>query len=259
MPTRVIIGGVGADPGRDDGRAARVLHGAPRRHPPAADVRAARPRRDERRDPAAPDPRRRRLGRALHRGLRLPADVRPRHDRRGDGAGRDRAWWRSPSRSRRSASTRPPGWSSPTCRWPTARRPSVTIRNVPALRGRARSRGRGARPRHGRRYDLAFGGNFYAILRLEQVGLPFDRAAKKRDPRRRPGDHGGDQRSRRAGSPRGSDDPRLPPRALPRARLRRPALTPRDGDPPRLVRPLAVRHRHLRPDGPAARPRRARA
>ena len=27
-------------------------------------------------------------------------------------------------------------------------------------------------------YDLAFGGNFYAILDLEQVGLPFDRAHK---------------------------------------------------------------------------------
>ncbi|WP_020579548.1 proline racemase family protein [Actinopolymorpha alba] len=30
------------------------------------------------------------------------------------------------------------------------------------------------------RYDLAFGGNFYAILDLDQVGLPFDRAAKQR-------------------------------------------------------------------------------
>ena len=27
-------------------------------------------------------------------------------------------------------------------------------------------------------YDMAFGGNFYAILDLEQVGLPFDRAYK---------------------------------------------------------------------------------
>ena len=27
-------------------------------------------------------------------------------------------------------------------------------------------------------YDMAFGGNFYAILDLEQVGLPFDRARK---------------------------------------------------------------------------------
>jgi proline racemase len=27
-------------------------------------------------------------------------------------------------------------------------------------------------------YDMAFGGNFYAIVELEQLGLPFDRAAK---------------------------------------------------------------------------------
>jgi proline racemase len=30
------------------------------------------------------------------------------------------------------------------------------------------------------RYDLAYGGNFYAILDLEQVGLPYDRAAAPR-------------------------------------------------------------------------------
>jgi proline racemase len=29
-------------------------------------------------------------------------------------------------------------------------------------------------------YDLAYGGNFYAILPLEQLGIPFDRAAKDR-------------------------------------------------------------------------------
>jgi proline racemase len=30
------------------------------------------------------------------------------------------------------------------------------------------------------RYDLAYGGNFYAILSLDELGLPFDRAAKER-------------------------------------------------------------------------------
>jgi proline racemase len=30
------------------------------------------------------------------------------------------------------------------------------------------------------RYDMAFGGNFYAILDLDQLGLPFDRAEKQR-------------------------------------------------------------------------------
>ena len=64
---------------------------------------------------------------------------------------------------------------------------------------------------------------------------------------------------RRAGAPRQPRDRRLPPRPARRARLRRPALPARDGDPPRLVRPLAVRHGHQRPDGPAARPRRAAA
>jgi len=29
-------------------------------------------------------------------------------------------------------------------------------------------------------YDMAFGGNFYAIVELEQLGIPFDRAAKDR-------------------------------------------------------------------------------
>ncbi|WP_018350679.1 proline racemase family protein [Longispora albida] len=29
------------------------------------------------------------------------------------------------------------------------------------------------------RYDLAFGGNFYAFVKLEELGLPFDRAAKE--------------------------------------------------------------------------------
>jgi proline racemase len=30
------------------------------------------------------------------------------------------------------------------------------------------------------RYDMAFGGNFYAILDLDQLGIPFDRAEKQR-------------------------------------------------------------------------------
>ena len=42
-------------------------------------------------------------------------------------------------------------------------------------------------------YDLAYGGNFYAILPLEQVGLPFDRAAAPTDPRRRASPSGRNQ------------------------------------------------------------------
>ncbi|RKN06344.1 proline racemase family protein [Streptomyces radicis] len=54
---------------------------------------------------------------------------------------------------------------------------SVTIRNVPSF-----SFGLDRRvtvPGFGEvTYDLAFGGNFYAITSLERLGLPFDRAAK---------------------------------------------------------------------------------
>ncbi|MDQ7908488.1 proline racemase family protein [Phytohabitans sp. ZYX-F-186] len=56
---------------------------------------------------------------------------------------------------------------------------SVTIRNVPAY-----SHALDAEvdvPGFGRlRYDLAYGGNFYAILPLAAVGLPFERAAGPR-------------------------------------------------------------------------------
>ncbi|MFI5607750.1 proline racemase family protein [Amycolatopsis sp. NPDC051903] len=56
---------------------------------------------------------------------------------------------------------------------------SVTIRNVPSF-----SLGLDRKvdvPGFGQvRYDLAFGGNFYAILGLEELGLPFDRAEKQR-------------------------------------------------------------------------------
>lgn len=56
---------------------------------------------------------------------------------------------------------------------------SVTIRNVPSFTlGLDRVvdvPGFGAV-----RYDMAFGGNFYAILGLDQLGLPFDRAEKQR-------------------------------------------------------------------------------
>ncbi|MFC7404078.1 proline racemase family protein [Georgenia alba] len=56
---------------------------------------------------------------------------------------------------------------------------AVTIRNVPSfavgLDRRVEVPGFGAVP-----YDLAYGGNFYAIVDLDDLGLPFDRAAKDR-------------------------------------------------------------------------------
>ncbi|MEV1068068.1 dihydrodipicolinate synthase family protein [Streptomyces sp. NPDC050263] len=54
---------------------------------------------------------------------------------------------------------------------------SVTLQNVPSF---AVELDREAKLPGGRkvRYDLAYGGNFYAILPLEEFGLPFDRARK---------------------------------------------------------------------------------
>ncbi|GAA4287946.1 proline racemase family protein [Georgenia daeguensis] len=56
---------------------------------------------------------------------------------------------------------------------------AVTIRNVPSfahtLDGRVEVPGLGTVD-----YDLAFGGNFYAVVDLEALGLPFERAAKDR-------------------------------------------------------------------------------
>ncbi|MEZ2373353.1 proline racemase family protein [Arthrobacter sp. RCC_34] len=54
---------------------------------------------------------------------------------------------------------------------------SVTIRNVPSFVDRLDATvdvpGYGAVP-----YDLAFGGNFYAVVKLEDLGLPFERERK---------------------------------------------------------------------------------
>jgi proline racemase len=56
---------------------------------------------------------------------------------------------------------------------------SVTLTNVPsfavALDARVEVAGFGEV-----RYDMAFGGNFYAVVSLDALGLPFDRAAKQR-------------------------------------------------------------------------------
>ncbi len=54
---------------------------------------------------------------------------------------------------------------------------NVTLQNVPAyvdaLDQTVRVRGLGTV-----RYDLAYGGNFYAVVQLEEIGLPFDRERK---------------------------------------------------------------------------------
>ena len=110
------------------------------------------------------------------------------------------------------------------------------------------------------RYDLAYGGNFYAIVPLADLGMPFDRAEKDRILDRRAGHHGRDQRAATGRATRSTRRSRGCKHVqFTRARARRRGLAQRHGDPPRLVRPLAVRHRHLGPDGAAARARRAGA
>ena len=75
----------------------------------------------------------------------------------------------------------------------------VTIRNVPsfsvALDQRVDVEGLG-----NVRYDLAYGGNFYAMVELAELGLPFDRAAKDVLAERRTRDHGGHRRRGAAGA-----------------------------------------------------------
>ena len=108
-------------------------------------------------------------------------------------------------------------------------------------------------------YDIAYGGNFYAVVAARVARAAVRARGEEPAARRRPGDHGRDRRAGPAGAPAAGRHQRLPPRLPRRARLDRAALAARDGDLPRLVRPLALRHRHLRADGPAARPRRAGA
>ena len=199
-----ITGGVGVDPRRHHGRAAARTSSSTcddLRH--AADVRAARARGDERRDPAAADPARRRLRRALHRGVRLPADVRARHDRRRHRAGRDRHGRGRPSRSPPSGWTPRPGWSCVDVAVEDGARDARSrSRNVPVVHASPSTRrstcpGFGdGRLRPGVRRQL-----LRHRRRWTQLGLPFDRGRKDRHARRRAGHHGRDQRAGPAGAP----------------------------------------------------------
>ena len=133
---------------------------------------------------------------------------------------------------------------------------SVTLRNVPSFLHAADREvdvpGLGTV-----RYDMAFGGNFYALLPAASVGLEVDPARAQElidgglaiiaaiDAADRPGPSGGPA------------DRRLQARRAPRARARRRRRARGDLDPPRLARPLAVRHRDVGPAGAAARARRA--
>ena len=165
MPTRVITGGVGTLPGETMLERKLRFEREQDQIRLSADARATRARGDVRRDPAAAVPSRSRLGRRVRRGQRLPADVRPRHDRRRDGAGRgavgggdrtgDRDHARRPGRAGRRACPGPR-------RAGHAGRRSATSR---------RTWSRARQEVDGIRYDLAYGGNFYAIAEASQIGL----------------------------------------------------------------------------------------
>ncbi len=87
-PVRVVAGGGPGPAQRAHGREKADLRRRARLGAPGPDVRAARPRRDVGLDPLSAVAGGLRTRRAVHRGLGLPADVRPRHDRhRHGGAG----------------------------------------------------------------------------------------------------------------------------------------------------------------------------
>ena len=104
-------------------------------------------------------------------------------------------------------------------------------------------------------YSIAFGGNFYAMVDLDDVGLPFDRsrahdiltaglsimdAINTTAPPKHPFIEGVNHVHHVEFIAPGSD-------ATP--------VAARDGDPPGVVRPVALRHRDLRADGRVVHPR----
>ncbi len=169
MPTRVITGGVGPIPGSTHARAQALLRARDGRPAAAADARAARPRRDVGLDPPAADAARRRLGRAVHRGQRLPADVRARDDRRSRPCSSRPAWCEVTEPETVVRLEVPAGLVEARVAVQDGRARSVTLRNVPAfLHARDLSvevPGLGEVA-----YDLAFGGNFFAIVDAASVG-----------------------------------------------------------------------------------------
>ena len=129
---------------------------------------------------------------------------------------------------------------------------SVALRNVPSfLLGARRPRGGGRRPLA--RYDMAFGGNFYAILPLSRGsgGRPQPGPGAGRG---RSGDHAAiNEGDRPEPHPATRAHRRL--QALlssPRPARTRPLAAQRALDPPGLARPLALRYRNLGQAGRAA-------
>ncbi len=100
---------------------------------------------------------------------------------------------------------------------------SVTIRNVPSFSVGLDRVVDGARPSGRSSYDMAYGGNFYAIVPIERVGLPFERAAGQRILDRGLAVMAAINETDRPVHPLDPDIDGLPPRAVRRARLRREA------------------------------------
>ena len=199
-------------------------------------------------------------GRAVHRGVRLPADVRARHDRRGHRAGRDRhggghrAGHHDPARHPGRAGRRrgrgrgrraPRRSRSATCRRSPPR--STRTVDVPGLRRRSATTWPSA-------------ATSTPSSTLDELGLPFDRAAQAAACST-PGWRSWTRSTRRTAPvhPERPGDRRLPPRLPRRARARTPG-TPGTRWPSTPAGSTARRAAPApRPDGPAARPRRAAA
>ena len=131
---------------------------------------------------------------------------------------------------------------------------SVTIRNVPSF---LHTRDRVVDvPGYGEiTYDMAFGGNFYAITPAADAGLVVDPARNAELVEAGLAVMAAINAADRPVHPARRADQRLPPRRLPRAGPRRRRRRRRHLDPPGLAGPLAVRDGHERADGAAARAR----
>ncbi len=228
MPTRVITGGIGTIPGATMNERRVVLPRAPRRHQAASDERAARPLRDERRHPPAATA-------GLEYGV-LYIEVSGYLPMCGHGTigvatvlvETGMVEVVEPITTIRLDT--PAGLVVAEVAVEDGAARAVTLKNVPSF---SAGLDRKATLPDGRTvtYDLAYGGNFYAILPLERFGLPFDQskeeilaaglslmaAVNAEDEPVHPG---------------GPVHPRLPPRPPVRARRHRPSLAPRHGDPP---------------------------
>ena len=123
---------------------------------------------------------------------------------------------------------------------------SVTLRNVPSFL-HARDAAVDVPGLGSVRYDMAFGGNFYALVAAADAGVEVDPAQSQAADRPRAADHRRDRRDRSPRAPGGRAHRGLPPRRLPRARAataptraRRPRSTPAGW----TARPAAPARRH---------------